>query len=35
VKPPSQLEERIRQTLRIKELTACIDALTGGRLTRT
>ncbi len=34
VRPPEELETRIQQTLRLKELTACIDALTGGRLTR-
>jgi len=34
VRPPKELETGIQQTLRLKELTACIDALTGGRLTR-
>jgi hypothetical protein len=34
VRPPKKLETGIQQTLRLKELTACIDALTGGRLTR-
>jgi hypothetical protein len=34
VRPPRNLETRIQQTLRLEELTACIDALTGGRLTR-
>ena len=33
-RPPQHLEEHIQHTLRVKELTACIDALTGGRLTR-
>ena len=34
VRPPENIEERIAQTLRMKELSARIDTLTGGALTR-
>ena len=34
VRPPKDVTEKNRITLRMKELGACIDALTGGALTR-
>ncbi|MBN2340859.1 MAG: hypothetical protein JXX29_17555 [Deltaproteobacteria bacterium] len=34
LRPPATIEETVEQTFRLKELTALIDALTGGTLSR-